>query len=389
MATAAEAPAGTMAEGTTSHTQNRAALVPATRTPAPTSQALSLNAMSVQDAWGFAKALAESALLPRHYQNSPGSVLWALEYGRGIGLDVITTIQSVHVIQGKATQSADLMAALTRRAGHRMRMTSTDERAEVTIYRCDDPEFPFTAVWDTAKAVRAKLLNKDTWQQYPAAMLRARAISECVRMACPEVLHGAIYTPEEIGAAVDGEGIPLDVPSPQPAPRPAPPQEDRSPSGVTVVSRDAFVPHPDGQEFADQAAAAETVAAVESLRSTAEAQGIANSGIVAPDTNVPDVLADYLSRRLTALGDEGSNGPVFVTPPEFMAKALADVPAESLTPAGRDYLHEAHAAPDAAMVRLIWQDAKTEGSRPEYLEQIVQVGREKAAQGGDAERGAA
>ncbi|MFB7313013.1 hypothetical protein [Streptomyces sp. NPDC056192] len=218
MAMAVEAPASNTAEGPTSHTQNRAALVPATRTAPAASQALSLTAMSVQDAWGFAKALAESSLLPRQYQNNPGSVLWALEYGRGIGLDVITTIQSVHVIQGKATQSADLMAALTRRAGHRMRMTSTDDRAEVTIYRSDDPDFPFTSTWDTAKATRAKLLNKDTWRQYPAAMLRARAISECVRMACPEVLHGAIYTPEEIGAAVDADGVPLDAPVPQPRP---------------------------------------------------------------------------------------------------------------------------------------------------------------------------
>jgi hypothetical protein len=42
-------------------------------------------------------------------------------------------------------------------------------------------------------------------------MLRARAISECVRSACPEVLHGAIYTAEELGARVDDAGIPLEA----------------------------------------------------------------------------------------------------------------------------------------------------------------------------------
>ncbi|MBW1603444.1 hypothetical protein JJV70_15290 [Streptomyces sp. JJ66] len=173
--------------------------------------ALSLGAMSAPDAWKFAEALAGSGMLPRQYQDSPASVLWALEYGRAIGLDVITTTQSVHVIQGRATASADLMAALTRRAGHRMRISGDDQRAEVTIFRADDPEFPFTAVWDTAKAERAKLTRKDTWQQYPGSMLRARAISECVRMACPEVLHGSIYTPEEIGARVDADGTPLDA----------------------------------------------------------------------------------------------------------------------------------------------------------------------------------
>lgn len=174
--------------------------------------ALSLSAMTPQDAWRFAEALAGSGMLPRQYQNNPASVLWALEYGRAIGLDVITTTQSVHVIQGRATASADLMASLTRRAGHRMRITSTDDRAEVTIFRADDPEFPFVAVWDVEKAKKAKLLNKDTWQQYQGSMLRARAISECVRMACPEVLHGSIYTPEEVGANVDADGLPVDAP---------------------------------------------------------------------------------------------------------------------------------------------------------------------------------
>lgn len=59
--------------------------------------------------------------------------------------------------------------------------------------------------------------------------------------------------------------------------------------------------------------------------------------------------------------------------------AVADLPPESLTPAGRDYMREAHAAPDAATVRRIWQDAKTEGAVPEYLAQIAEVGRQKAA----------
>lgn len=173
--------------------------------------ALSLATMTPHDAWKFAEALAGSGMLPRQYQGNPASVLWALEYGRAIGLDVITTTQSVHVIQGRATASADLMASLTRRAGHRMRIVSDDEHAEVTIFRADDPEFAFTTRWDTAKAQRAKLVGKDTWKQFPGAMLRARAISECVRMACPEVLHGSIYTPEEIGANVDHDGVPLDA----------------------------------------------------------------------------------------------------------------------------------------------------------------------------------
>lgn len=250
------------------------------KAPAPRpGGALSLGHMSPADAWRFAEALAGSGMLPRQYQGKPASVLWALEYGRAIGLDVITTTQSVHVIQGRATASADLMASLTRRAGHRMRITSTDERAEVVIVRADDPEFEFRVEWTMQRAQRAKLLSKDTWQQYPAAMLRARAISECVRMACPEVLHGCIYTPEEIGARVDADGVPLD-------------------------------------------------AEVQQLR------------------------------------------PVEAEQPAPAPQAAAPV---------RDYLHEAHAAADAEAVRRIWLDARADGAAPEYLAQIAEVGRSKAA----------
>lgn len=66
-------------------------------------------------------------------------------------------------------------------------------------------------------------------------------------------------------------------------------------------------------------------------------------------------------------------------PTAVIREGVADLPPESLTPAGRDYLHEALAATDAATVRLIWQDAKAEGARDGYLAQIAEVGKEKAA----------
>ncbi|MER5706027.1 phage recombination protein Bet [Streptomyces sp. NPDC002122] len=45
----------------------------------------------------------------------------------------------------------------------------------------------------------------------------------------------------------------------------------------------------------------------------------------------------------------------------------------------REFLREALDAPDTDTVRKIWQDAKAYGSRPEYLEQIADIGRKKAS----------
>ncbi|MEU0818872.1 hypothetical protein [Streptomyces mirabilis] len=271
--------------------------------------ALSLGEMNLRDARQFCESLAETPLLPDAYRNRPASVLWAMEYGRALGLDVVTTITTIHVIKGKPTQSADLMLSRTRSAGHKVRIRQEPGQCTVSIWRSDDPEFENAITWTYDDAVTAGLCEirnnrpysrsqkgePQSWEKYPRAMLRARAIAEAVRSACPEVLHGAIYTPEELGARVDSEGLPME-------------------------------------------------AEVHQLRRV--------------DPGQPDQWA---------------------TPAPTVQAGTADLPPESLTPAGRDYLHEAHAAPDAATVRQIWQDAKTEGGRPEYLEQIAAVGREKAS----------
>jgi hypothetical protein len=160
----------------------------------------------------YAKAMAASDLLPRQYQGKPANLLWAVSYGQTLGIAPLTAIQSIHVINGKPTASADLIAGLVRRAGHKLRVNGDDKRAVAQIIRADDPDFTFEVVWTIERAQAAKLTGKDTWKNFPAAMLKARAITEVARAACSEILQGTIYTPEELGANVDADGIPIDAP---------------------------------------------------------------------------------------------------------------------------------------------------------------------------------
>ncbi|MFJ3867877.1 recombinase RecT [Streptomyces nigra] len=194
-------------------------------TPAVRGGALSLANMSPHEAWMFCESLAQTPLLPDAYRKQPASVLWAMEYGRALGLDVVTTITTIHVIKGKPCQSADLMLGRARTAGHRVRIKSERTRCEVRVQRNDDPDDETVIEWTLDDAVTAGLCTlrdgrpysrdqknqPQPWEKYPRAMLRARAIAEAVRIACPEVLHGAIYTPEELGAVVDQEGNPVVV----------------------------------------------------------------------------------------------------------------------------------------------------------------------------------
>jgi hypothetical protein len=156
--------------------------------------------------------MAMSDLLPRQYQGKPANLLWAISYGQTLGVAPLTAVQSIHVINGKPTASADLIAGLVRRAGHKLRVNGDDKRAVAQIIRADDPDFTFEVVWTIERAQAAKLTGKDTWKNFPAAMLKARAITEVARAACSEILQGTIYTPEELGANVDADGIPVEAP---------------------------------------------------------------------------------------------------------------------------------------------------------------------------------
>lgn len=149
----------------------------------------------------YAKALAASSLLPQSYAKQPANVLVAIEYGEALGLAPMVAIQQIAVIQGKPTMSAQLMGALVRQAGHRLRVSvhesSTAVIAELT--RSDDPDFTFRSVWDMSRAQTAGLTGKGgSWKNFPLAMLKARAITEVCRDGCPEVLAGVAYTPDEL-----------------------------------------------------------------------------------------------------------------------------------------------------------------------------------------------
>lgn len=157
----------------------------------------------------WVKLMATASLLPVQYRDNPGNLFYAVEFADSLGVDRINAITSIHVIQGKPTASADLIAGLVRKAGHKLRITGDDTKAVAQLIRSDDPDFTFEAVWDVEKATAAKLWGTDTWKKYPAAMLRARAITEVVRMGASDSLYGVIYTPEELGATVDAEGEPV------------------------------------------------------------------------------------------------------------------------------------------------------------------------------------
>lgn len=170
---------------------------------------LAVRAESLPERMEYARTLASSGLLPTAYRNRPENVLFAVEYGRALGLEPITAINSVHVIEGKPSASSGLISSLVRRAGHKLRVRIEREPELVAIaqiIRSDDVDFTFESQWTLARAKRAGVAGKKVWQNFPEAMLKARAITEVAREACEEAILGVGYTPEELGAEVDADG---------------------------------------------------------------------------------------------------------------------------------------------------------------------------------------
>ena len=185
-------------------------------------------------------------VLPRTYRNNPAALLVAFEYADALGIPRVNALTSIHLVDGKPTASADLIGALVRRAGHKLRVTGDETYAEAVIIRADDPDFiPAPIRWDEQRARKAGLWGKKgPWQNYPGAMMRSRAITEAARMWASDALYGVIYTPEEMGARVSVEGEVIDSPATSAPPRP---EARRTPEPAA--------PEPDWDELTDWVAA--------------------------------------------------------------------------------------------------------------------------------------
>jgi hypothetical protein len=122
-----------------------------------------------------------------------------------LGLGVVG-MSTVHIVEGKPTLGYQAMLALVKRSGrynYRF-LERTDESVVMAWF--EDGEKVGESKCDTDDAKRMGLLGKGPWQKYPRQMRTARAASEGVNTFCPDVMGGAVYTPDELGAEVGEDG---------------------------------------------------------------------------------------------------------------------------------------------------------------------------------------
>lgn len=205
--------------------------------PAPT-PGFSYITAGLQERADYIARLAPSTILPTAYRGNAANAFVAAETGAALGLEPLQALASIAVINGRATLSSDLMAAVIRRAGHTLRIVeNSPESVTATLIRADDKTFKFEVTWDKEKAAKAGLWGqKGPWSQYPTQMLRARAITEVARQGASEALMGMIYSPEDFGATITDTGEVIEAEIFAEAPAPAKPKPAAKPAAAPAAA---------------------------------------------------------------------------------------------------------------------------------------------------------
>ena len=141
--------------------------------------------------------IASTDFIPKSLRGNLPAILACVATGRALGLPDMAALRSIHIIDGKATFSAELMVSLVRKHGHSIQGAISDGKATVTGKRGDNGD-EMTSEWTLEMAQRAGLVNKDNWKKYPEAMLWARAVSQLCRMLFADVFAGSTYTEDEV-----------------------------------------------------------------------------------------------------------------------------------------------------------------------------------------------
>lgn len=152
-----------------------------------------------------ADILANSTIIPSSYRRKAADIVAAGLAGRAYGWDVMTSMRQFHVIEGSASLRPESMLGLVRQAGHSVTLETTETYAEATGKRVDTGD-EHVATFTMEDAEAAGLADKRNWKQYQEAMLTWRAVSKLCRVLFPDVVLGAGYVPEELGAEVTHTG---------------------------------------------------------------------------------------------------------------------------------------------------------------------------------------
>ena len=173
----------------------------------PSQSTFSMVPRSFEEALKFAELMAKSDLVPKDFKDKPGNILVAIQKGHEVGLSPMSALETIAVINGRASLWGDGMLALVQSHFAYEAIDegqSTDKEGVCRIKRKGEAWYEVRFSLEDAK--RAGLLGKaGPWTAYTKRMLQLRARSFALRDKFADALKGLIAAEEALDIAVTAE----------------------------------------------------------------------------------------------------------------------------------------------------------------------------------------
>lgn len=158
---------------------------------------------SLTEIMSIGKAFAESGMFVDI--KTAAQAIVKIQAGAEIGLPPFASMSGIHIIAGKPTIGAGLIASSIKGSGkYDYRVTEQTEKiCSIDFYQGKEKIGTSAFTIEDAKKAGTKNIDK-----FPKNMLFARAISNGVKWFCPDVFAGPVYTPEEMENIPTTEDIP-------------------------------------------------------------------------------------------------------------------------------------------------------------------------------------
>lgn len=148
---------------------------------------------SLTEIMSIGKAFAESGMFPDI--KTAAQAVVKIQAGAEMGIPPFAAMSGIHIIQGKPTVGAGLMAANVKGSGkydYRV-IEQTEKICSIDFFQGKEKLGNSTFTIEDAKKAGTKNIDK-----FPKNMLFARAISNGVKWFTPDVFSGPVYVPEEM-----------------------------------------------------------------------------------------------------------------------------------------------------------------------------------------------
>lgn len=157
------------------------------------SQLIKHEQQPISELMSMAKAFAESGMFAD--TKSAAQAIVKIQAGQEIGIPPFAAMTGIHIISGKPTIGAGLIASRVKGSGkYDYKVVQQDEKAcSIDFYQGKEMIGNSTFTIEEARKAGTKNMDK-----FPKNMLFARAISNGVKWYCPDVFSGPVYVPEEM-----------------------------------------------------------------------------------------------------------------------------------------------------------------------------------------------